>query len=272
VESSVCAAVETFAGAPQFALRIAQLSPSAPHALTTGVGKTGLQNALGAPPPGCDIKAGAQAWLLRFNQSMGTVTIGGAQATVSPEPVFSFLDLTLPNGAGSVHFAPLLLSAPIDAGCGFTTTSGDIDLPLFLGQPSPVYLPLRALRIHDAKVSADHNCIGSYNAQTLDPGNGCLATMELPAYANGATLEAFIPLEAADLVNVDILQQTLCAFLAEGQDYVEAGSPAKCKRDASGAIVFHGDWCSATNHPAEPGCADALHFSSAFAAAGVKMQ
>jgi hypothetical protein len=271
-QSSICAASETYAGAPQFALRVTQVTPSAPHALSTGVGKSGLENALGAPPPACDVKSGMQGWALRFDQAAGTVIFGGVQASFAAEPVFSFLDQTLPSGGGSVHFAPLTLSASIDASCGFTSASGDIDLPLFLQEASPIYLPLRALRIHDAAVSPDHNCIGAYNAQTLDTGNGCLPTAESPAFTNGATMEAFIPLEAADQVMVTILQRSLCAFLVESPAYTDEGSPAKCKRDASGAIVFQGDWCSATNQPAEPGCADAMHFSAGFAAAGAKLQ
>jgi hypothetical protein len=45
-----------------------------------------------------------------------------------------------------------------------------------------------------------------------------------------------------------------------------------CKRDASGKILFQGDWCAATNQAATAGCADAVQVSATFAAQAVTIQ
>jgi hypothetical protein len=44
---------------------------------------------------------------------------------------------------------------------------------------------------------------------------------------------------------------------------------SQCKRDASGNILYQGDWCSSTNAAATSGCADADALAGAFAASSV---
>ncbi|NJK88838.1 MAG: hypothetical protein HC923_05165 [Myxococcales bacterium] len=53
-----------------------------------------------------------------------------------------------------------------------------------------IILPLRGVRIFDGKVTADNNCIGTYNAANLDPNNLCKEEPgAVPLFVDGAALE-----------------------------------------------------------------------------------
>lgn len=270
---SVCAAVEVVDGAPAFNLRMAHLQFSKPSAFTSGIAKSLLGNWFGPTPPVCHIPNFLLAWILRFDLGAGTLVTGGAVEGAGQAPGFQFINVTVPTNPGTAVVQPV--TAPLAwTGCDLDVAMGDVNMPIQYdpGFASTVYLPFRNLRFHGGQVSPDHNCIGVYNDALLSPGNSCAPTDSVPAYADGAQIEAVFPLEDADQSIISPLSQSLCVFLSQDSNQfgTQDGQYTRCKRYANNEIVFKGDWCAATNQPATPACADALHVVATFAASGVK--
>lgn len=270
--TSACIATADADGAASFGLRMAQITLSKPAALTHGVVKSVFQSAVGQGLQQCNLDGSATFnWLLAFDTAAGTLTTGGAKPVNDPFGGYSFVDETITLGGGSFAVAPLTVAAPVAAACGLTSAAGDVLMP-FYGNTDGNMLtifPLRALRFVATQISPDHNCIGSFNAGALQPESGCAADEAHPAFVDGGQFESFITLEDADAVPVPTLNQSMCVLLSDNASaWGTGGSGATCKRDANGAILFQGDWCSATNQPATAGCADALRFAGSFAASG----
>ena len=160
--------------------------------------------------------------------------------------------------------------------CGFDSAPGDVVLPIYLDSAATqvILLPLRSLHLQGA-VNGKHDCIGRYNAAGLDPANSCLPDQAHPDFVSGAQADGFTLLEDADKVVIGALNETLCALLTGNTAMYGSKDPTGltvCKRDASLAIVFKGDWCAATNQSASMGCADALQMMATFAAQAVTVQ
>ena len=124
-------------------------------------------------------------------------------------------------------------------------------------------------------MSADHGCIGRYNAAGLDLANSCLPDATHPLFLDGGALDAFMNLEDTDKVIIAPLNESLCVVLS-GYTVMygvkNAAGLTVCKRDASSKIIFQGDWCTATNAAAAPTCADAVQMTAQFAAQAVTIQ
>jgi hypothetical protein len=271
---SVCAAVEVVDGAPSFALKMAQVNFTHPAAFTKGIGKSVLQNWMGPQPPICHVPNFLLAWILQFDLAAGTLTTGGAIEGAGQAPGFQLINGTV--GEGSTAILPVTAPLALGAGCDLDVAVGDVNVPLQYDANSAlssIYLPFRHLRFKGGKVSPDHNCIGVYNEALLDPVNNCAPTATVPAYNDGAELEAMFPLEDADQAIIGPLQMSLCLFLTQNTAMygTQTGQYQTCARDASGKILFPGDWCSVTDQPATASCADAVHVSATFAASGVRM-
>lgn len=274
--TSVCVATADASAAPSFGLRVAHLTMTAPKVFTQGIVKSIFDSSTAKNLAACNLNgSGMFNWLLRFDTEAGTLTTGAARPVSDPFSGYTFIDETLTLGATSFAVAPLTLSSPVDPACGLTSTAGDVRLPFFgnLSGTTLTILPLRSLRFFDTHVTPDHNCIGAFNAANLSPANGCTPDDTHPAFLDGGQLEAFITLEDADTVLVPPLDESLCLLLTGNASmYGTGGGGTKnCKRDAGNAIVFQGDWCSATNQPAAGGCADAMRFAATFAASGTKI-
>ena len=271
---SVCAAVEVVNGAPSFALKMAQVNFTQPAALATGIGKSVLQNWMGPQPPICHVPNFLLAWILQFDLAAGTLTTGGAIEGAGQAPGFQLINGTV--GGGTTAILPVTAPLALGAGCDLDVSVGDVNVPLQYDQNSPlssIYLPFRHLRFKGGKVSPDHNCIGEYNEALLAPANNCAPTATVPAYTDGAEIEAMIPLEDADQAIIGLLQESLCVFLAQNAAMyaTQTGQYKTCARDASGKILFPGDWCSVTDQPATASCSDAVRVHATFAASGVRM-
>jgi hypothetical protein len=216
--------------------------------------------------------AGTFSWLLAFDTASGTVKTGGAKPPQDPALGYSFVDKDYPIIGGTIHIAPVTLTAPISAACTTDSTAGDVNLPVYLDMQATkvIVLPLRQARFVSVTISGNHDCIGKYNAAGLDPAYGCVPDAQTPAFFPGAQVTAFINLEEADAIPVDPVALSLCVVLSgDVATYGDGSSPTnRCKRTA-GAIDVHGDWCSATDQPATAQCHDAVHFAGAFAASGV---
>jgi hypothetical protein len=271
---SACAATEVFDGAPIFALRIANLELTKPAALGTGIGKVALENWLGPAAPTCHIPDYLVSWLLQFNLAAGSLTTGAAQKGVGAAG-FQFITTTIDTWDNTVAILPATAAFALGDGCDLDVAVGDVNVPIEYnpGSPGNVYLPFRRLRFSGAKITPDHNCIGTYADDALSPASGCLPPKGTSPFAGGAEIHGMISLEEADKIVVGDLQQSLCVFLSQdAAAYGTTGNQFKyCTRDAGNKIIFQGDFCAATNQPATAGCADAVEVAGTFAATGVKM-
>jgi hypothetical protein len=218
----------------------------------------------------CNLTGGGTfSWLLQFDPAAGTVRTGGAKPTDDPFGGYCFVNELL----GGIQITPTEADAFLSGGV-FSADVGYITVPIFLDAAASthVLLPLKATKLLGA-LSEDKNCIGKYNADKLDPANSCLAEPpDILQFENAGMLDGFITLEDADSVIVENLKQSLCVLLSGNAGmYGDAGTPNKCKRDMDGKIVYQGDWCAATNTPADASCTDAAKFNAAFAASAVKI-
>ncbi|HNC95977.1 MAG TPA: hypothetical protein PLA94_21290 [Myxococcota bacterium] len=248
-------------------LRVAQLSISTPSALASGIVAGVFAGAVEPHAPACNLSGtGFSSLLLQFDKAAGTITLGGSKPVADPSGGYSFVNETVDG----MPVAPVTMQGTIDETGAFAVTSGvNVILPFYLDNTTALLFPLRKVTTNGT-LSSDNNCIGTYNAKGLDPANGCLSTADTPAFLNGGNLDGYMALEDADLVVLSSVQASLCVILSgDATQYGDGASPAKCKRGRDGAILYHGDWCDATNAAASGDCFDSVRFQSAFSASGV---
>lgn len=263
--SSQCVAIENNKDSMKFGLRMSQLTISKPDALTAGknpvvagiISKGVIMNL-----PDCNLNGnGTFSWLLEFDLAAGKLKTGGAYPVDDPTAGYCFVNADL----SGTTVAPLTVDAKPGADGKFSVeVGGDVVVPIFLtSKDDYVLLPLSNAKIINATVSTDQNCIGTYDAASLDPAAMCLP----PAFTNAASLDAYVTLENADTVPIASLKKTLCALLT-GEDDGDA-TMKHCKRDANNVITSMGDWCSTTDSAG--GCMDAFKLGADFAASAVKI-
>jgi len=267
--ASDCIAITDNAGLSTYGLRMGQFKLSKPTALTSLIVAGVINGGVTMNLPDCYLKGqGTFSWLLQFDAASGKLKTGGARPSSDPTAGYCFVNEVL----GTTLVSPLELDAEPDAAGNFSVAvGGDVAVPIFLNAAgsSFIILPLRGARFIDATVSADHNCIGKYNGDKLDPAASCQPSGGVTLFENAATLDAAITLVDADAIPIDMLGgQSLCVLLTgEGE-----GTPATCKKDpATGEITSKGDWCQATNMPADATCADAFKVTAQLAASAVKI-
>jgi hypothetical protein len=270
-----CIGLAENSASTKFGLRMSNLTLTAPSGLTQGVVTTVLSSAIYANDPACNEPGVATFnWLLQFDTVAATLKTGGAKPVLDPAQGYAFDDEIL---AGT-QVAPVTLPLFLDAAGIFSVTAGQaVNMPIFLDAmgKSAMVLPLSQAVFTKGELSADRNCIGHFNAAGLDPNNSCAPDATHPLFIDGASLEAMIFLEAADKVVIQALGETLCVLLSSNPSMYGApgtgmfvGSTV-CKRDPTNHIVYKGGWCSVTNQPATPSCADAEHLTGTFAASSV---
>lgn len=259
-----CIGLVDNAGAAAYALRMSQMTFQSPAALTGGIIPDALASAMRLDLPACNLfGAGTWSWLLQFDGGAGTLRTGAAQAMPDPFTGYSFID--------AMGISPAILDAPVAGDGSFAATVGvDLMMPITL-PPDPggtIPLPLRKL-ILSGTVSADQGCIGTFNAEALDPELACTPDNQTPAFLSGGAMTAHILLEDADKADIALLGESLCVMLAGVGD--GARPIARCKRDNNKVITFKGDWCDATDQAADASCFDSVRLSADFAASAVKL-
>jgi hypothetical protein len=217
--------------------------------------------------PECNLGGdGTFSWLIEVDKEAGTVRTGGAPPA-DPHQGYCFVNGML-NGTA---VAPV--DVAVDNSDGLFTVQGfDVTLPIYLEASGSdvILLPLRQVAVTEGRVTEDLNCIGEHNADNLEPQTQCLGRPEIPAFVNGAKLEAYITLEDADTVDVPVIGASLCVALSEDAiTWGDGGSPVRCKRDTDGAILLQGDWCSQTNSAG--GCRDSFRLGGELAASAVQI-
>ncbi|MEP7123583.1 MAG: hypothetical protein ABJE95_21825 [Byssovorax sp.] len=277
VASSKCISLADNSAAKQFTLRMANLTLTAPPALTKGLVKGVVQNGVTMNLAPCNLNGGGTfSWLLQFDTATGMIKTGGGKPADDPTKGYSFVDETIMQGGKAFKIAPFTAPAPITGGKFAIVKGQDVIVPVYLDLKAMavVLLPLHAATL-TGTISPDNDCIGQYNSKGLDPAGGCLADDKNPSFigADGKAdsdgkLDGFITLEEADTVIVDAVGQSLCVILSgDAATYGDGGMPAKCKRDAAMKINFQGDWCQASNDMA---CKDSVRLQANFSASGVK--
>ena len=267
---SDCLALVDNAGKDHFVLHLAQLQVTSPKALTTTTIKKVVGDGVNINLEQCNVPGkGTFTLITEFDIKAGTLKTGGAKPQANPADGYCY-EVDAAKGVG-----PVDVKATFDANLKFSTdVIPKITLPVYilLDAKSVIYFPIHNAKLSAGQISADHNCIGSYNATKLSPNNSCLPELDigLDFYTSNATLEGLITLEEADSVIVDLLGQSLCVLLSgDPSKYGDMGKPKKCTRKADGKIALEGDWCSTSN--AADGCKDSYKLAATLAASSVKL-
>lgn len=272
--ASLCLTPVSQSTASLLAFRMAQLDFTLPTALAAGPTRSTLAQAALPDDPTCNLfGTGTFSWLLQFDPSTGVLFTGGARPPADPSAGYSFDTETLDGGSASFQVAPAMLSASESAECAFSSSTADLVLPAFLDPAgtSVLVLPLHHVGFTNGRISLDNGCIGQFDPGGLDQNNACMPAGPGTTFADDATVSGFFVIAETDTVDVPSAGESLCVLLSgDPAGYGDGGSPvARCKRDASGNILFKGDWCSTTDAEATPGCEDALRFTATFAAQAV---
>lgn len=270
---SDCLAIADNTGKDTFALRLNQLMIAKPPALANLIVNTLVQQAAVPDWPACNLRGnGLFSWLIEFDVPNNTIRTGGAKPVENPAEGYCFASGDIEAGAGSFSIAPAVLDGTLDEDGKFDFQVPVVNVPLFqdAAATTAIVLPLRGLRIHDATVSDDHNCIGKYNAEGLDPANDCDDNLDNPAFVPDGTLTAFITMEEADSIQVKELGSSLCVMLTGAAD--DSESDKRCRRDENDQVDAKGDWCSATNSAATEECADAFFLEAAISGSAVPVR
>jgi hypothetical protein len=260
---------------------MAELDLTAPAALTTGIVKTTVQGNVTPNDKPCNLDGAATfSWLMEFDTTAGTLKTGGAKPVTDPTMGYAFDDEMITQGPTTFHITPITYNVKPDATGKFSVTTGqNLIVPIFLNATgsSVVLLPLRQARLTMGTLSASQNCIGSYNASTLDPANSCQPQTGMPQFTDGASLDGYITLKDSDTVIVSALNESLCVLLsgdATTYGMTNAAGVTVCKTDANGNPTFQGNWCDGgttppTNTAATATCADSVSLGANFAASSV---
>ncbi len=268
---SDCLAQHAEAGGEATTLRVAQLRLTKPAALARGPLRDPFAEAV-APnlPDECRVGgAGTFNMLLRFDRAVDKLTVGFAKPVDRPARGYGLIDETL----GGAHVEPAVTRAPIQPDGRFAAASPiDLLVPLFLDPATGevALLPVRGVHV-SGQIGSDGLCIGRFNAEGLKPEDKCAITEAAPAFVDGGIVRGVVKLEEADAVLLPSAGHSLCVAIAgDVPKYGDGATPARCRREG-GRIAFQGDWCSTTNAPATPACADAVQLAGSFAASAVRL-
>lgn len=263
VDKSCLGLVDNSAGTT-FAVRMTQATIAKPASIGTGTVAGVIENTVLPTFPQCNLDGtGTFSLLMQFDTSASALLIGGARPVADPTQGYAFDTETLTGLA----VAPQTVTAAVTRGQTFATTTGfDLTMPIFLQKTGDdaIVLPLHETSLNGT-LSANGNCIGSYNSTTLDPSNSCQPSGGQLAFTNGGRITAFMTIAETDSVTITSLRASLCVVLA-GPASSDAAQPTAHCLD-----TVKGDWCSTTNAAATSDCADAFAFDMSYAASSIKV-
>jgi hypothetical protein len=277
---SDCLAVYDNTGKSSFSLRVGQIDFYQPVAFTGTLEQAAFLASVTMNLPKCNLKgSGTFSWLVTLDKTANTFTVGAAKPPADPHDGYSYVNEMIDSGGQLFNIAPSKGPMTLDAdGTVHADTIENIILPAYLNAQatSLILVPLHKVRVLETTLSPDQNCVGSYNAAGLKKSSGCLPDVNqgISAFNIGGKLDGYIDLEEADKIIITPfgLNRSLCVLLSNSAGvYGDGGSPAHCKRD-QGKIKFNGDWCGATNQPADAVCYDSVAFYAGFAGSGVELK
>jgi hypothetical protein len=289
--SSPCLAMADNSGASVANLRMRKLLVTAPPALAfrppndTFVQKTVIDNGINLDYQCGEPGTGTFNWLIQFDTTNNKVTTGCAPPTTDPFGVgYCFVNATIEG----LKVGPVTVDITQNSNGSYDSAIiPKLYVPIFVAQgttgastaPSVVVLPLTHSAVKGVTLSADHNCIGNYNANAVTPvpasppnPASCVDTDDTTCvrWTTGGSLGGYITLDEANNVDVPQLSESLCVLLAATAP-VDTSNPneKRCATDSSGHVMATGDFCSQTNLPM--GCADSYWLSATFAASAAKI-
>ncbi len=214
------------------------------------------------------------SWLMQLDRSKNTLLTGGANKSTDHK-TFSFLtgqtvdpsklDLLCPGkgfgqaGAQPVPLDPVTVKVSWSGNTFSTEMLQKINIPIFdttVASNPPVILPLQEAYMKDVTVSADNNCIGSWDS------NYYCGVSE--GWTTDGVLIGKITADDADQVPVSKVGcSSLCALLVG--DATKTDSTGHCLKGSDGKVVAgYGDSCVGGQ-----GCNNAFLLSATFSAYGV---
>lgn len=271
---AACISLADNKGASSFGLRMSTIAFDSPAVFKQGIFAMLFQSFLLPSQKTCNLNGTATFnWLLQFDSAANKLRTGGAKPAGNAGAGYAFVNESIMLGGRPVQVQPVTFDIDLSADGKFSSKAAqDLVMPIYLDTlgSSALPLPLQKVGFTNGQLSADRNCIGSYNAQGLDPAKKCAPDDTHPAFLTGGQVAGLMTLEDADAVPVTQLGQSLCVFLSgDVKTYGDGASPQKCKRDDKNKIVFKGDWCSMSNQAGD--CADAMRLTGSFAASAVKI-
>jgi hypothetical protein len=247
----------------------------APKNLATSAVQVGVvTNGVDLNEPQCGEKGtGDFSWLLSYNTANNTLTTGGAppcDLTDSPscDPYttgYCFVNKTVTSAAGSIAVAPVTVatSTASDGTLQTALVSQTLNIPIYYNG-SIIILPISNGQISGVTISSSGNCIGSINVNAL--AADCSDNYEnCSKWLTAGSLTGYITLNAANKVEVSLLNKTLCALLTGDS----SGPNGSCPVDANGNVTDKGNYCSSPVGPG--GCDDSYWLAATFAASAVNI-
>ncbi len=262
-----CLPLSDNAGKPQLDFRLRRLNIAAPATLAaTFVQATVVTKGIDLKSKDCGEHGdGAFNWLLRVDRTANKLTTGGAPISADPFGAgYCFYNHITPSG---IAVAPIVQDIKF-TGDTFSSVAPSplLNVPIFLGT-SIIVLPLSDAKLDNVTISKDSNCIGAFNLAALD--SDCSDDPSTCAkWKTAGSLGGYITIEAADLVPVDVLNESLCVLLTQATKDPTTTPPGRCPR-VDGKLTQKGDYCSTTKMAG--GCQDSFWLAATFAASAVKI-
>ncbi len=289
---SACLAMADNSGQSVANLRMRKLLVTAPPALafrppsSTFVQKTVIDEGINLDYQCGEGGTGTFNWLIQLDTANNKVTTGCAPPTMDPFGAgYCFVNATIEG----LNVGPVTVDLTTNSDGSYSSAMiPKLYVPIFVASsavqmgttaPSVVVLPLSNAAVKNVTLSADHNCIGSYNSNAVTPvaasgGNPayCVDTDDTTCvrWTTAGSLGGLITVDDADSVDVPQLAESLCVLLASPATTDQSNPNEKrCPKDANGKVMVTGDFCSTTNKPG--GCADSYWLSATFAASAAKI-
>jgi hypothetical protein len=248
----------------KFGLRMNQLDVTAPPKLATGSVQTIIAGDVEPNLAACNLGGTADfSWLLQFDTTAMTLKTGGAEPVTDETMGYSFVSTMI----GSNTVAPVTFpNVTIGSDGSFTTMplASKLYVPIYLSATDltdVVVLPILNPAISMGKLSANQNCIGSYNLSQLTPAMNCMPGGTVEPFVDGGSLTGLITIADADTVDITLLAETLCVLLTGQSDM---GKPtAHCPMP----LPMTGNACSTAGGT----CTDAYSLSANFEASSIKI-
>lgn len=276
---SECLALVDNSQLSTFGFRVSQVSVAKPDAFAPpALQNSVITQAVTPNLPDCNlVGSGYLSWLLEMDITASQGRVGASKPVADPTQGYSFINEMMVSGMVSFDVHPVTVPATLEAdGTVNAGTLPSVTIPIYLDAAGTTYIlvPIHEVRLLNAKISADHNCIGTHNAAGLRVEDLCLPKPEEGIYSfiDGGEVDGYILLEEADDVIIEAfgIQRSLCIVLAVDSGMWGVGvNPMLCERWPNLDIKFPGDWCSTTDAPSDGTCHDAMKFSMGFAASAV---
>ncbi len=257
----------------KYQLRVSQLQVASPVTLAAPFMQDSIiTRKINFAQPACNQQGeGNFNILFEFDTTAQTLTAGAsAPQSLIGAPTKGTCFAKFTDQTSGIDVAPVTVPYTL-SGDTYSASLDNWVLPIYIQSTLTSYalLPLHKITV-TATLSSNHDCVGKYNADQLDPSSLCAT--EFP-WTNGGSFDAYITVAEADTVDVADLGESLCVLMS-GDPATWKGTDAKhtCKGSdqyKNTGKLPTGDWCSTSN--SATGCTDSWHLVTKFAASAIKI-